>query len=187
MSAVFLFCLLFCFTGTAFADLYKYVDANGVVCMTNALESVPKRYRTSLTVVKEDQPAPKKLLPEVQKINSDPLPQPAAESRQTLQNTAPTATGDNSRYLHTGLIISSVVVAYFLLGRLAAALGTPRVGTILFLLLVLGGGIYLYGLYINEMRVMFSSLRKDAMNIRRNVETREKKSDDLLKQLPEKE
>lgn len=171
----------------ALADMYKYVDDSGAVCITNSLASVPKKFRSSMTVVKEESAAPKKLLPEVEKRTSDPLPQARIESRPAEAERVVPPVDNRPKYLRTALIIGGIIAAYFLLGRLCGSLGAPRVGTLLFVLLMLVGGVYLYGLYVKELRAVFASLRKDATNIKANVETREKKTDQMMKQLQEKE
>ena len=79
------------------------------------------------------------------------------------------------------------MAGYFLLTRLAGSLGFPRIGTVIFLGVLLVGGVYLYGMYINEMRTVFDNLRNDAQIIKKNVETREQKTDQMLKKLPEAE
>lgn len=179
--------LLCGFAEPVLADMYKYVDESGSVCITNSLAAVPKKYRSSMTVVKEESAAPKKLLPEVEKRTSDPLPQARNESRPAEAERVVPPVDNRPKYLRTALIVGGVIVAYFLLGRLCGSLGVPRVGTLLFLLLILVGGVYLYGLYVKELHAVFGSLRKDAIKIKTNVETREKKTDHMMKQLQDKE
>lgn len=176
-----------CLVDRAGADMYKYVDDSGAVYITNSLASVPKRFRASMTVVKEEQAAPQKLLPAVQKRSSDPLPQAQSDSQPVVQAEAAPAPDNRQKYLRSALIVGGIIAAYFLLGRLGGALGSPRVGTLLFLLLLLVGGVYLYGLYVRELHGVFGKLRKDAVNIKKNVETREQKTDQLLKQISDKE
>lgn len=42
------------FATEGLADLYRYTDRDGVVCMTNSLEKVPQRYRSSVKVIREE-------------------------------------------------------------------------------------------------------------------------------------
>jgi hypothetical protein len=168
--------------------MYKYVDDSGLACMTNSLQSVPKKYRTRMTVVKEESNAPKKLLPEVQITDRDPLPATTVtERRQQQPDTVKTPPGNSSRYMRTALLVGVMAAGYFLLTRVAGAMNAPKVGTLLFLGLVLFCGVYLYGLYINEISSVFGMMRRDALNIKRNVETRDQKSEQLLKQMHDKE
>ncbi|NTW99970.1 MAG: DUF4124 domain-containing protein [Geobacteraceae bacterium] len=171
------------------ADMYTYVDAAGTVCMTNSMASVPKQYRASVTVVKEDTPAQRKLLPEVQKLNRDPAPEAASVKQSYGDARAPELqqTGADRRFTRTLLVVAGIIAGYFILSRIAATVGFPRAGSALFLLMVLLGGVYLYGLYISEMRSVFGKLRTDAQGIKKNVETREQKTDQTLQQIKEKE
>jgi hypothetical protein len=66
---------------TSFADMYTYTDGKGVMNMTNKLEAVPAKYRSSMKVIKEEpKPAPQQVQavqqPEAQ--GSALLDQPAA-------------------------------------------------------------------------------------------------------------
>ena len=79
------------------------------------------------------------------------------------------------------------MAAFFVFSRLGGAVGFPRVGSLMFIVFVLVGGVYLYGLYVDELRTVFGSLSKDALKIKSNVESRENKTDQQLKQQTEKE
>lgn len=183
---VVLFCVVF-FVSSGHSDMYSYTDDSGAVCMTNSLESVPKKYRNSMTVTREVVPAQKKLLPEVQKRSSDPAPYvaPAVKAEPAVAATAPV--DNRPRYVRTALVVAGIIAAYLVFSNLAGSLGFPRVGVLLSLGALLLGGVYLYGLYVNELRSVFGSLRKDAVNIRKNVETRELKTDQMLKKIDEAE
>ena len=45
------------FVQNAFADFYKYVDEKGIIHLTNDIESIPERLRSSTKVLKEDSEA----------------------------------------------------------------------------------------------------------------------------------
>lgn len=183
----FYFLLFLCISSETSADLYKYIDDNGVPVLTNQLESVPPKYRSSMKVVKEEASPPRKmLLPEVQKITADPPPAaPSRMQQNVIQKEAAGITAEKrKKIVNSGLVISGLVAGYFILSKLTGSLGIPRMGLIAFLLVTLIGGVYLYRLYLNEMSSVFTSLRKDALGIKKNVETREVKSDEMLKKLP---
>jgi hypothetical protein len=188
VTLLLVFGLLFCSIGSSRADMYKYTDDSGSVCMTNSLESVPKKYRGTMTVIREEKPTQKKLLPEVQKRTTDPLPQAAPEPQSAVTSAPATDTGGNNRRnVTTALLAGGIVAGFFLLRWLGSAVGAPRTGLLLFLVLSLAGCVYLYNLYIVEMRSMFSGLRKDALNMKSNVESRQNKTDQMLKKQEEKE
>lgn len=190
------FKVLLCFiatldiTSAAYADIYKYTDDSNAVCITNNLDSVPKKFRSSVKVIREDVlPVQQKLLPEVQQRTTDPPPaktQLLSQSEPQKEN-HPVAAETREKYLNTGLVLAGIVGGYFLLSRLSGSLGFPKIGVIAFLFLVLIGGVYLYNLYLKEMSAAFSDLRKDALGMKKNVETRENKTEQMLNKLPESE
>lgn len=167
--------------------MYKYTDDSGTVCLTNNLESVPKKFRSKMAIIKEDVPKPAKPPPEAQKRERYADPGSAVTNEQASSEIKKTALEDKSRYIRTALIVVGVIAGFFILRWLGNTLGFPGVGTLLFLLVTLLGGIYLYRMYVSELSNVFGTLKKDAMNIRKNVETREQKTDQLLKQQVEKE
>ncbi len=178
-----------CFLTAAYADIYKYTDETGSVCITNSLEKVPKKFRSAMTVVREDAQAEKKMLPATQKRTAGPAPalqsvQPQPELQSVAQ---PVSNDSRKKYITTAALIAGLVAVYFILGKITEYIDFQRVGTVLFLLVVLTGGVYLYGMYIEEMRATFDTLRKNAQGVKKNVETRDLKTEQMLNQLEEKE
>lgn len=174
----------------AYADIYKYTDDSNAVCITNNLDSVPKKFRSSVKITKEDVlPSQQKLLPEVQQRTTDPPPANThlmTQSEPQKENHAVSAE-KQGKYINTALVLAGIVAGYFILKRLTGSLGFPRMGMIAFLFLVLTGGVYLYNLYLKEMSAVFSDLRKNALGMKKNVETRENKAEQMLNKLPESE
>jgi hypothetical protein len=164
--------------------MYKYRDESGTVCMTNSLESVPKKYRRSMTVIKEDTGTGDKLLAPVPAAQSDPqrgAPAPAAMT-PAAQPAVP-ASGMRHIYLKAGLTVAGLVVAFLLLNRLGEGLGFRRAAMALFVTISLLAGVFLYRSYIREVSATFTGLKENARNIKKNVETREQKTDALSNQL----
>lgn len=169
------------------ADMYRYTDDSGSVCMTNKLDSVPKKFRKTMTVLKEELPAQQKMLPEVQKIDRDPAPYIAQGAKEDPAASSAPPIDNRAKYARTSLVLAGIIATYFLLTKVAGAVGFRRLGTVFFLGVVLLGGVYLYGLYVNEIGKVFDSLSNDAKNIKKNVESREQKTDQMLKKMPEAE
>jgi len=170
-------------TDFSHADMYKYQDETGAISITNTLEAVPKKYRRGMTVVREESAAPQKLLPPVQvkaeKQEQVPVPQFEQKSLQVQ------AAANRDRFIKTGIVVVGMLLACIALLKLATTLGCPGVGKVLFLTVVLLGGVYLYGIYVKELEAAYTGLKTNAMNIKSNVETREQKTDRLLKDMPE--
>jgi hypothetical protein len=129
--------ILFLFT--SYADIYKYTDDSGSVCITNSLQNVPKKFRSSLFVVKEDVPVQKKLLPEVQKVTTDPAPpvQSFMPQNEPQNQAFPIKPDNRRRNINTALVISGLTAVYFILGKVTDCIGFRRVGTVMFLTIVL--------------------------------------------------
>lgn len=164
------------------ADMYRYQDESGSVCMTNNLDSVPRKFRKGMTIVRDEAPGQSKLLPSAGKQQETKQ----LEDVAPLSTPTPVSPGTNrERFIRTGLVVVAVVILCFVISRIAAAVSLQKIGTLLVLLLLLVGGVYLYGLYIQELRTVFDKLRGNALNIKKNVETRENKTDDLLKKIGE--
>lgn len=194
VCATFLLAIVLLLSGYAqsFADMYKYQDESGAVCITNSLDSVPKQFRKSMAVVREEVPKQENLLaplpakaPARARKSDSQLLQGAAGVRQdaTIQST--TQDGARTKHIKTALIVVAMICACFILSRLSSTLGAPRLGTVMFLAIMLAGGVYLYGMYVQELRSVFNGLRKDAFKIKNNVETREHKTDNMLKEIQE--
>lgn len=186
-NLLFLVCSLLFVTSVAYADMYKYVDDTGSVVITNSIESVPKKYRTSMKVIKEEIPlSQQKLLPEVQKRKTDPTPSTQSiQTQRELQKESQGITADSrEKYINTGFVLVAIIAGYFIMTRLTGSLGFTKIGMIAFLFLVLTGGVYLYNLYLKEMSAAFSVLRKDALGMKKNIETRENKTEQMLNKLP---
>lgn len=175
-------CLFVSVAASAHADMFKYRDDSGTLCMTNKLESVPKKFRKKMTVVKEESST---LLPPVATQPTENREQATVSPKEPADVAAPPAATNRERYIRTGLVLAGCILLYFVISRICAALSIQKIGTVVILLTMLGGGVYLYGLYIEEMRAIFSRLRSDSNNIKKNVETREQKSDSMLKQIGE--
>gem|GEM_PF-5681559 len=181
------------FSSPCYADMYKYQDENGAICITNSVDAVPKKFRKGMTVVKEEVPKQDKLLapvpsrPPAQTGQGDArVTQASDQVQQAALSQVAVQKANRPKYVRTALIIAGMLCACVIMGRLTSSLGVPRLGTVLFLAIVLSGGVYLYGMYVQELRTVFNGLRTDALKIKKNVETREHKTDYMLKEMPER-
>lgn len=172
---------------STFADIYKYTDDTGSVCMTNRLESVPKRYRSKMTVLKEESPKVEKVLPEMPKNDTVQTGNTAVKDSQEQDAVSKGQVDNKSRYIRTALTVAVIFSSFYVLRWFGNISGIRGVGTALFLLTIAVGGVYLYRMYIIELSAVFATLRNDVMNIKKNVETRENKTDQMLKLKEENE
>lgn len=165
--------------------MYKYQDESGAVSITNSLESVPKKYRKGMTVIKEDSPYQNKLLPTPPPKSPEQLRQSEEPAKPIVQPAIEVTSSNRPKHIRVALIVTGLVLAGFVITRLSGSLGFPRLGMLVFLVIMIAGGVYLYGMYISELKSVFNGLRGNALSIKKNVETREQKTDNMLKQMPE--
>lgn len=133
-----------------------------------------------MKVTKEE--VAQKMLQPVEKIDKDPVTTETM-GRESVDDGQGIPFRIAVRKHDTWQIIAVIVgfcIACYLVKRLTGALGAPRVGSLIILLALLLGGVYMYGRYVEEMRAVFGALRKDAMKIKQNIESRDKKSGEVF-------
>ena len=138
-------------------------------------------YRKKVTIIKEQKATPGGQ-------NSSVSPSEEAYVQSAAQPAAQSAANDGwqKKYLPLALVLGGVVVgSFFLIRSLASSLGAGRFGTIVFLIVCVSGAIYLYHLYAEQMTATFHSLRENALNVKKNVETRDEKTNNSLGDLRE--
>lgn len=93
----------------AHADYYKYTDKDGVICISDNLQSVPEQYRKSAVIVRsegnEDQTAPR-------------MVQPTSTDDQEARRT-PDAVVDTPLPFSTRLAISGAIILGFIIALMA--------------------------------------------------------------------
>ena len=151
--------LLLMAAGPAHADFYKYTDKNGSVCISNTLDTVPKQYRATMQIVRDetlekkdpgvrrpsspaaasDQSAqPQRALPALPSSGSQ-----TSESRQNeLQpNTSPpAATGAPAgQRWRLPLMYGGAIVVIFLVARkVMSSTSSPQLSRVIYLAFFLG-------------------------------------------------
>lgn len=164
-------------------DMYKYTDRKGTVVITDRYDSIPDRYRNRVTVIKETRPAPLK-----ESSSSGP---PGATARQEaeLSPSEHKPSGDDGwlkRYQVPLGLVAVVLSAFFVIRKIVAITGHRKLGALVFVVISVGISIYFYRLYVDKLSGTFVDLKKDALNIKNNVETREQMTDRALQQMPDK-
>ena len=175
------FCLLVliasCYASHALADTYKYVGRSGTMVMTDRYDSIPKQYRGRVTVIK-DAPAPK------------PAPAPPVVETPSGQEQAQPEVGREltwrEKYLIPAGLLVALIVGFNLIRWVCASIGLPRLGTVVFLCLSVAMGIFVYRLYIGQMSEIFTKLKADSLNIKKNVETRGEKTNNSIREMESK-
>lgn len=156
---------------TCYADIYTYMDDSGTVCMTNSLGAVPKKFRKSMRVVKEERPKTQK---QPQAVGNS-VPQAAPPEADASQPASVTM-HKQDKYKKTGFVVGGFILLWYLLTKLPQGVGYQRTASVLLLFGALLSSVYLYRLYVEQMTAVYHELRTNALNIKKNVETREQKT-----------
>ncbi|GFO56006.1 hypothetical protein GMSM_30130 [Geomonas sp. Red276] len=167
-------CLLLAFAATSFADLYKYTDARGVVVITDKMESVPARFRSSVKMVRDAKPAP--AAEPVAAAGVDQGAQPAAAPSPAAE----TATGGKfaelcSRFpwLKPVLWIAAIAAGFVCLTKIVSLLPSPLLGRALYLAFTLGVLLLLYRSLAGTMAENSKALVNDATSLVKKVNERQ--------------
>ena len=148
---------------SARADYFKYTDSKGTVCITNSLENVPPRYRKSMKVIKDDAPAKDKGTPQSAgqesstEVLSQPLPAPPETKDDRFFARFP--------WVKPVMAIIGVVVAFFLVGRLASILPSPHLTRIVYLAFFAGVFVFAYKAYANYMVSSYFTIKNKVLTM----------------------
>lgn len=149
---------------TAVADYYKYTNGNGVVSMTNKLESVPLKYRSTMKVIPE---APAKT-----EAPASAAPQEAASPRQADAAASGSAAPGKFEQLSARFVWfrPAVYIALFLLslaviGKICSLLSSRLLGRCIYVAFFMGSFVFLYRSYSNHAVDTYLKLKHDATAI----------------------
>ena len=133
------------------ADLYKYKDGTGTVCITDKLQSVPVKYRDHLQVIRDDARSRSDQA-------AEPKPQPrqpaAAEpsepgSAREAALPSPAASGQpGGRYpwLEPLLIVCGILLALAIVAKIVKMLPSAQLGRLIYLVFFAGISVLVYKL-----------------------------------------
>lgn len=165
-----LFCLLclgsFLAVSDALADYYKYTDSHGVVSITNKLESVPAKYRSTMKVIKEDAPAKKEPGAQRQEeaVAPEQAPQPSAEAP------APGTYGKfeelSGRFpWFKPLIYLAVIVALFTaVTKITTLISSRLLSKVIYIVFSLSVFLFLFKTYSAHVVESSQKLKQDAVS-----------------------
>lgn len=162
------------------AEVYKYVNKDGVVSYTDSLQAVPEKYRSKATAVKglreqDERPADKApadattLSPKHGSRQAMPQ-QEQTPARQRIEENVRDFR-DKGYWKPVGIILVLIVV-FFLMGKAGGALGHKGVWTVLRVLVVLGLLSYFLYAYTDEMSGVYGSLSEKVYNIKGRIDKR---------------
>jgi hypothetical protein len=158
-------------TRLANADYYRYTDGTGTVCMTNTLDSVPRKYRASMKVIKEDvldrkDKANRGLLPKAAPAPS-PAPQETASAPQVNGPAAAPVEKASALDRFTGgtpwkkaaLIVVGIVVLFLIVKKLTDLLPSAQLARVICIAFFLGTFVFLYKAYADHLTNSFTTIK----------------------------
>jgi hypothetical protein len=162
------------------AEVYKYINKDGVVSYTDSLQAVPEKYREKATVVKGlrekgDKPADmtpataasataKQEAPQIQP------PQSSIPVRQQIEKRVQDIT--DKGYWKPVVVILAFIAVFVLLGKAGDLLGHKGLWTVLRILVVLGLMSYFLYAYIDEMSGVYNTMSDRVYSIKGRIDKR---------------
>jgi hypothetical protein len=130
------------------ADLYKYKDGTGTVCITDKLQSVPAKYRDHLQVIRDDGRSRSGQAAEPEAHPGQPA---AAEPGSAREDAAPSpaASGQPAgRYpwLEPLLIVCGILLGWAIVAKVAKMLPSAQLGRLIYLAFFVGISVFVYKL-----------------------------------------
>ncbi len=175
---VFLF-LLFNFTD---AQIYRYVDKDGSVIITNDLNDIPLQHRSKVEIIKEEKSEVKDIKPV--------SPPPKTSITQTEQKTTPSAISETKALLSEKspyrdffniAVPISMAIIFIFAHKILFFIDNKRVIALARFALVILFLIYLFNKHLNRMADSYLEAKKDIKNIQKTIETKDLKIDQLTK------
>jgi hypothetical protein len=165
---------------SARADFYKYKDSRGTVCITNKLESVPARYRATMTVTREERLPPKDSAERKEAEQASPPATEAATQQAGQEAAAPgQPTGRFGRlaarfpWLKPLAVLCGITAAFIGVTRIAAMLPSPQLAKLIYLAFFLGVFGFAYVSYARHLATSYLAIKEKMLVMFKKANERE--------------
>jgi hypothetical protein len=173
------------------AEVYKYVDKNGVVSYTDSLQAVPEKHRSKATIVKglrekEEKPSDKTSSePVTTTVKQDGQPEPQQKDQLPVKKQIEKKVQDlkDKGYWKPILIILAFIAVFFILGKASRVMGHKEVWTVLRILVVLGLIAYFFYAYTKEMSGVYGSLSEQVNTLKGTIDKKHAKENSMEKEM----
>lgn len=180
------------------ADYYAYTDASGAPVITNRLETVPRKYRAGMRVVKEDKPAAAKT--GGQPVTNRPVavpvtPQPVVREEPAAAPVPPAPPaqtgrmGDPARrhpWLKPVGVVAGLLVGFLAVVRIAGHLSSPQLARVIYLAFFLGVFVFAYKSYAESLVGGYFTIKTKIVSMFRQANVRQAEELNPLPQVPER-
>lgn len=160
--------LLLLTAAPAHADFYKYTDKTGSVCISNTIDAVPKQYRATMQIVRDEalekkdpvarRPSassqsaqPQRAVPALP--SSGPQPSPSQQNQLQTDASSPAATGApaGQRWRQPLMYGGAIVVIFLVVRKVISAISSPQLARVIYLAFFLGVFTFGYKLYADHV------------------------------------
>ena len=166
----------------AFADYYKYTDSQGVIGITNKLDSVPAKYRSSVKVIREASLSKSDPGASSQARRPDQAPEETASPTTAAPTTAaaaPATAGKfnelSARYVwFRPLVYVGIILALFVaIVRITSLLSSRLLAKLIYIAFSLGVFGFLYKAYAGHLVENTRKLKEDAAAVVKSSNARQ--------------
>lgn len=184
--SIVLFCLL-CLSHLsaspgALADYYKYTDSNGVVSITNKLESVPAKYRSTMKVVRETPPKDAGAV-----RLAEPQPEPAGAAAPEQESAQAPDQEPEGKFAQLSarfpwfkplVYLAVIVVLFVVVLKVTSLLPSPLLAKAICVAFFLGVSVFLYKAYVAHLVEGTAKIKDNATNMMKKSMVREQQQVD---------
>lgn len=159
------------------ADYYKYTDGRGTVHMTNKLDSVPAKYRSTMKVMREEPKKAPAKAEEAPQATEAASPAPAQADAAAPAPEAPTGKFAElcARFpwLKPLLYIAGIVAALLAVFKVTSQISSPLLSRLIFISFFVGVFVFLYKTYVDYMVKSSVEIKAKAVSMIKKSGTRE--------------
>lgn len=175
--------LLLSAASKSFADFYKYIDKNGILCFADDLQSVPEQYRATANIVRNEREIEPK--PAIQKqpvrAEADPGNEESSPDPGNVSIGGFAKSLFSSRVLISVAVVVSALFAFVILGILDV--DHKKAIKIVRVVILWGMSIYLIVAHGGDAVNMFKTLKGEVDTAQRESEEKGKKATKAMKEL----
>jgi hypothetical protein len=181
---VFVFTIVMSATSNSFAAIYKYVDANGIICFSDDLQSIPEQCRATAKIVSGNQEdKPDRTIQNQPSAKAEDIPGAGALSveGETGSTGGHVKSLFSSRMMISLIVIVSSMFAFVILGILD--IGHKKATKVIRVVIVWGMSVYLIVAHAGDVVHMFKTLGDNVDTAQRASAEKGKKAAKAMKDM----
>ncbi len=163
------------------ADYYKYKDSKGTICITNKLDSVPNKYRSTMKVIREEKTR------RVDRESQPALPSAVApatpeqsSSRGGVQSAAPSQVDSSADglavrfpWVKAVLVVLGLAAALLTVAKLTSMISSPQLSRLISIVFFAGLFLFTYKVYADHLVDGYFTIKTKILKMFANANARE--------------